>query len=446
MSFRLSKRGDRAWWWAAVWLALLLLSPFAYPIGDAELARLDAFAARVSEKSQRAVGYPVNQETDLADFYAWYNRHRLYEVVMNNVGNPRKASPYSLNTHEFENEVIDYFADLYGFRPGGYWGFVTASGTDGNSHGMYFGHKALQSKSTLPPIVYVSEEAHYSIKKLADVQNLELRQIKATDMGQMDLADFERQLDPARPALVVIALGTTFKGAVDDQAGIRRILKSRLKAPFYLHLDAALFGGYLPYADGEGWKLVNRQIQQFDSIAVSGHKFFGFDDPLGLFLTTRDTFGRINPFHVPYLTDAVPTITCSRSAINPLKFWWKIHSTSKADFRKSANEMLAGAESLERQLTETGIRAWKNPASNTVFFEQPPPDIMRHYDLAPSMDPKFGKLAHFIMMPHADAVLQDFVRDMRGWKMGSGATASKPRRRGTAYPEAPSQTRKETHP
>ncbi|SDL74697.1 hypothetical protein SAMN05660860_01178 [Geoalkalibacter ferrihydriticus] len=35
---------------------------------------------------------------------------------------------------------------------------------------MYFGKKVLQAQSDLPPIAYVSEEAHYSIKKLADVQ------------------------------------------------------------------------------------------------------------------------------------------------------------------------------------------------------------------------------------------------------------------------------------
>ena len=49
------------------------------------------------------------------------------------------------------------------------------------------------------------------------MQNTELRLVKATDMGQMDIGDFEKELDPARPALVVIAMGTTFKGAMDDQ-------------------------------------------------------------------------------------------------------------------------------------------------------------------------------------------------------------------------------------
>jgi len=46
---------------------------------------------------------------------------------MNNVGNPRKESIFSLNTHEFENEVIDYFAPFYGFKKEDVWGIVTNS-------------------------------------------------------------------------------------------------------------------------------------------------------------------------------------------------------------------------------------------------------------------------------------------------------------------------------
>ena len=186
--------------WLGGYLGLLLLagSP-ASAGGDLSLAdrhRLDEFARRILDRKSQVAGYPVNQETQLDGFYAWYAQHRLYRGVMNNVGNPRKTSSYSLNTHEFENEVVDYFADLYGFRPGAYWGFVTASGTDGNSHGLYFGRKSLQSKSDRPPILYVSADAHYSIKKLADVQNFELRLIQSDVMGQMRMDDFERQLDP----------------------------------------------------------------------------------------------------------------------------------------------------------------------------------------------------------------------------------------------------------
>lgn len=409
-----------------VWLAisLALLPSIARPLTRDDQQRLDELARRILSHKDQVAGYPVNQETDLDGFYAWYTRLGLQRSVMNNVGDPRKTSPYSLNTHAFENEVIDDFAELYGFQPGKYWGFVTASGTDGNSHGIYFGRKALASKAQQAPILYVSEEAHYSIKKLADVQNLELRLIKALEMGQMDIRDFERQLDPERPALVVVAMGTTFKGAIDDQAAIRRVLTTRHRGPHYIHLDAALFGGFLPYASGDGWQLVHQQIQRFDSIAVSGHKFFGFDEPMGIFITTQDTFRRLNPFHVPYLNDAVPTISCSRSAISPLKFWWKLHATPLSALRQQANEMLDGAETLLARLRETGIRAWKNPYSNTVFFERPDAGVMRDYDLAPEEDPAFGKVAHFVVMPHVDAVLAPFVADMKRWKARTSSPAS----------------------
>lgn len=398
-------------------LTLLLWTAPACAISDQEQQRLDHFAQMALAKSRLIAGYPVNQDTSLSGFYDWYHKSGLYKVSLNNVGDPRTPSPYSLNTYAFENDVIDYFAPLYGFKPGSYWGFVTGSGTDGNQHGIYFGRKHLASMSSAPPVLYVSEEAHYSIPKLADVQNLELRLIKTADMGQMDLEDFERHLDPDRPALVVVAMGTTFKGAIDSQEGIRNILKAKLRAPSHIHLDAALFGGFLAFADSDLSRLVNRQIQEFDSVAVSGHKFFGFDEPMGIFLTTRETFENINPMHVNYLNDAVPTITCSRSGLSPLKFWWKIHTTSKETFRKQAYDIVHDADYLAQKLGDAGVRVWKNPISNTVFFERPDDAVRAKYDLAPDESAAFGKLAHIVVMPHVNRDLLDaFVVDMKSWK------------------------------
>lgn len=416
-------------------LTFLLLSVSfsapAWSITKSDRQRVDEFAKRVLERRQLSAGYPVNQNTSLDDFYAWYMKHKLYRVVMNNVGNPRRVSPYSMNSHEFENEVVDYFAKLYGFETRDFWGFVTSSGTDGNNHGIYFGRKYLQSKSSATPIIYVSEEAHYSIKKLADVQNTELRLIKAEDMGRMDINDFEKQLDPSRPALVVIAMGTTFKGAIDDQKAIRKILEQKHSGPVYIHLDAALFGGFLPYIGGEASELVNQQVQKFDSIAVSGHKFFGFDEPMGIFISTQEAFKNLNAFRVPYLNDAVPTITCSRSALDPLKFWWKIHSTPTQKFQAEAKAILSNAEDLVSRLENAGIKAWKNPYSNTVFFERPSEDVRKKYDLAPEESPVFGKIAHLVVMPHIDKRLTTgFVRDMKRWKM------SVPKSESSRFPES----------
>ncbi|MBM4314399.1 MAG: aminotransferase class V-fold PLP-dependent enzyme [Deltaproteobacteria bacterium] len=385
--------------------APVLAGPADHP---KQMARLNAFAAQMLQERPHFIGYPVNQDTE-----QWYLQSGLYEAAMNNVGDPYKTSGLLLNTHVFEREVIDHFAPRFGFKKD-YWGFVTASGTDGNNHGMYFGKKVLQSKSKLPPIVYVSEEAHYSIKKLADVQGLELRMIKADAMGRMDLADFEARLDPKRPALVIIAMGTTFKGGIDNQLGINAILERVRPPAVYRHQDAALFGSILAFLPPPASDLVNSAKMKFDSIAISGHKFWGLDEPAGVFISTQNVRDNINPFQVEYLKDAVPTITCSRSALSPLKLWWKITFSEPEVFEKQAVRLIANAQYLHAELRKLGIRSWLNEHSNTVFFQRPSPAIMDYYGLAPDVHPEQGELAHVLIMQHVGKDLLDkFIADLR---------------------------------
>lgn len=376
-------------------------------------ARLDAFAKHMVERREYAIGYPVNMNVDLKDFYLWYANSGLANVAMNNVGNPRKDSVYDLNTHAFENEVIDFFAPLYGFARNETWGIVTYSGTDGNNHGVYFGVKHLLAKAKTRPVLYVSDEAHYSIKKLGDLQNLDMRLIPSDDMGRMRLDAFEKALDPSRPALVVVAMGTTFKGAIDDQQGIDAILRRKNPPAVYRHLDAALFGGYLPFSEHR--EIIDRTRTHFDSIAVSGHKFFGFDEPMGFFITTQEVLANQNPFKVNYLNDAVPTITCSRSALAALKFWWKITRTGLEGYRQQAAQILANTRYLKARLDEIKRPAWVNPYSNTVFFQRPGQWIMDKWDLAPEEDARFGgALAHDIVMQHeTPEVIDRFIEDLK---------------------------------
>lgn len=377
-----------------------------------DMDRLNRFAQAMTELKKTAVGYPCNQNVRLADFYHWYAVSGLADLAMNNVGDPHRPSLYTLNTHEFENEVIDFFAPHYGFVPEETWGIVTSGGTDGNNHGIYFGVHVLSAQSRLPPLVYVSEDAHYSIKRLADLQQLEMRQIPANVTGEMEVDAFQQALDPTRPALVVIAVGTTFKGGIDDQDAISRVIEAKKPVAVYRHVDAALFGGFLPFTHHAD--IVSRKIRGFDSIAVSGHKFFGFDEPMGLFLTTKQVRETLNPFRVAYLDAAVPTISCSRSALGPLKFWWQMHKTGVDGYRRQAGLMMKNAQYLKDRLDEIGHPAWKGEISNTVYFTRPSDWIMKKWTLAPSEDVRLGgSLAHDVVMRHEDMHLIDhFIDDL----------------------------------
>lgn len=396
---------------------LMARGPSGLLVEDAHAAaipmkRMNAFAREVIKRKQHAVGYPINQNLNMKDFYEWFVDSGLCNVSMNNVGNPRKESAL-MNSHAFENEVIEYFAPLFGFDPKETWGIVTHSGTDGNMHGMYFGVKYLQSKTKQLPVAYVSDQAHYSIKKLADLQNLELRIIPAAPMGQMDVVAFEKVIDLQKPALVVVAIGTTFKGAIDDHAAITAALRRANPPAVYTMLDAALFGGYLPFSPFKD--IVDRRKLPYDAIAVSGHKFFGFDEPLGLFITTNEVFNSQNPFRVTYLNDAVPTITCSRSALGALKFWWQMTRNGEKEYKRQAAYILETAQYQKRKLDEMNYPAWLNPMSNTVFFRRPGDWIMKKWDLAPDYDERLGgDLAHEILMQHESRkTVDEFISDLK---------------------------------
>ncbi len=252
--------------------------------------------------------------------------------------------------------------------------------------------------------------------RLADLQNLEMVLIPSDEHGRMIPSEFEKALKPGRPALMIYAMGTTFKGGIDDQAAVNAILAKHPDITVYRHVDAALFGGYLPYTKYR--ELVDRRVQPFDSIAISGHKFFGMDEPAGIFLTTVTVKDNQNPYNVSYLNGSMPMINCSRSALAPLKFWWIIQNVGVEGFTEQANGMLERAQWLKGELDKMCWQAWQEPMSNTIYSNRPPEAIMEKYDLAPDYDERLGgDLAHIIVMQHVTKErMQNFLNDLAAAK------------------------------
>lgn len=367
-----------------------------------------------------AIGYPVNQDLHLHDFYEWYIKNEIDGVSLNNVGNPFDSN-IDMGVHDIEKEVIEFFAPYFGFTDENIWGIVSASGTDGNNHGIYFGRKYLKNKTDIEPILYVSEESHYSNKRLADLQDIEYKLVPADTMGRMIPEEFEKLFDPTRPALIVYSMGTTFKGAIDDQEAINKIIESKNPIAVYRHVDAALFGGYLPFSEYKF--LIDRNVNYYDSIAISGHKFFGIDEPCGLFLTTKEILDAQTSFSTGYLNGDMPMINCSRSATNPLKFYWVIKSRGEEKFIEDTKEILGNAEYLKMQLDNINWPAYINEYSNTVFFTRPSQYVMDKYYLAGEYDEDFGgNLAHIVVMQNLtrekiDMLIDDMKKEVANIKI-----------------------------
>ena len=383
------------------------------PASSESIPELDSLVAQLQSAKPHILGYPVNQRSELHDFYEWYHSTGLDTLNLNNAGNPFDEEGYAMSTRQFERDVLEYFAPYYGFDVNNLWGLVTNSGTDGNNHGIYFGANVLYRQTGRNPIVYVSNEAHYSNMRICDLQNLELRLIKTDSMGRMLPEDLEQQLDPTRGCLIVYAMGSTFKGAVDDIETLNSVLDKYPQMPVYRHLDAALFGGYLPFTQYK--EMVNCQQLNVQSISISGHKFFGIDSPCGLFLTSKDVYDGQDSFDIPYLNSNMRMISCSRDAIQPLKFWWLIRRVGADKWSEQAAQMLKSTQYLKQELTKIGWPCWCNEYSNTVFFRRPSQALVQKYCLACGYDELFGgNLSHIVVMQHVSPEAIDrFIADLQ---------------------------------
>ena len=371
---------------------------------------MDEMAKKLVNKYSK-IGYPVTQGAPLKGFYEWMIQTKACESMMDNVGDAFKPEDHIMPTFDVEREVIKFFAPLFGFDVKDAWGLVTNSGTDGNNHGIYFGNTILKKKGK--PVMYVSKEAHYSNARLADLQGIELCFIDSDEEGHMSPKDFEKKLDASRPALVVFALGTTFKGAIDDGKVINEIIARKNPPAVYRHADAALFGGYLIF-DKHG-DIVLKDEYGYDSIAISGHKFFGVDEPCGVFLCPKSVLEKQKAFEVTYLNGNMPMISCSRSALSPLKLYWLINHYGISGYKAQTEKMLENAVYLKSRLDDIGVWAKLLPHSNTVYFSRPHTSIMHKYGLAPDFDERLGgALAHIVVMPHVSKeIIDEFISDFK---------------------------------
>lgn len=361
--------------------------------------QLDRWASECLAERSMTLGYPGNNDIRLEEFYRWYTGNNLESMIINNAGDPFEEGDHTLSSLDFEREVIQYFAPKYGFDGNDLWGIVTMSGTDGNNHGIYFGVNYLKRKTGKMPVVYVSDEAHYSNYRLCDLQHLEVRLVRSDSMGRMVPDSLEEVLDPTRPCLIVYAMGSTFKGAIDDQKALDDVLARHEGMAVYRHVDAALFGGYLPFTEYKD--LVDRRKTGFDSISVSGHKFFGIDSPCGLFITTRDVYDNQSTYDISYLNANMRMINCSRSGIEPLKFWWLMKTVGDEGWTEQAARIFENTRYLKSELKRIGWPYWNNEYSNTVIFRRPSAKVVRKYNLACGEDAAFGgKLSHVVVMQH----------------------------------------------
>ncbi|MEH6517219.1 MAG: pyridoxal-dependent decarboxylase [Halioglobus sp.] len=382
------------------------------------------------------LGYPGNKNPAPDGFIRWREQLATAEVYsrsMNNVGDPFYHQGHG-DTQFLEADLIERFGQRYGFDGADIWGFVSNSGTDSNMHGAFVGRTLLKARTGVAPKIYYTTEAHYSIQVIRDLLSLEEVQVATTETGAMDIADLREKLDENKeaPVLMVATIGTTLMGAVDNIDEINAALKGRES---YMHLDAALFGGYLHVTEhAADLHKQGPAGKRYDSIAVSCHKFFGYPGTAGMFIAGKKDFEEFRELfrsvHDPAYISHVPgTITCSRDSVKPAEFHYYCTAEALQDQERNASMVLANAQYLRGEMA-SHFPEFKpmiaDSRSNTVYFDNlVSRELKKKWTLATvkasANHPK--SMAHVVVMPHAEKSLLDkFLNDLEADRKG-GALA-----------------------
>lgn len=355
--------------------------PFS-TLSPADQETLAELLAQVQLNTTNFMGYPVSKDFDFTELMPFLH------YPMNNLGDPFVACTYAVGSREMEKEVISFFASLFRAADDDWWGYVTNGGSEGNLYGLYLARE-LHPKG----MVYYSEATHYSVQKNIHLLNMPNIVISTQENGEINYEDLEDTIRMNRhmPVIIMANIGTTMTEARDDIGKIKAILKKLAIKNHYIHADGALSGSYsafieprpaFDFADGA------------DSIAISGHKFFGSPMPCGVVVAKKSNRDRIAR-SVAYIGSVDTTITGSRNGHSPLFLWYTLKKYGVEGLRKRALHSLAIAAYAEEKLKEIGVAAWRNPDTITVNFPSPSLTIRQKWQLASE-----NGGSHIICMPN----------------------------------------------
>jgi histidine decarboxylase len=369
------------------------------------------------------LGYPGNYNLPPEGYFKW--RDELFKSEIGARGNNNAGDPYhnrsAYSSHFLEADTIDTFGARFGFDSQDTWGFISHSGTDSNMHGAYIGRTLLTQKTGIVPKVYYTSETHYSIEIIRDLLRMQEVLVDTTEDGAMDISDFKDKLKQNNdaPVLVLATIGTTFKGAIDDIDAIQEALRG---TESYVHLDAALFGGYFQASEfAKDVAATGPSGKRYDSISVSCHKFFGLPMTAGIFVTNNSTFQEFREYfslvHNPAYISHVPgTITTSRNTLSPALFHYfsteEAFEIQKADSKSILENARYFHKEMQNHFPELEAKIANNK-SNIVHFNRVSDEIKRKWVLATIETGAGESLTHVVVMPHATKHYLDmFLSDL----------------------------------
>ncbi len=213
-----------------------------------------------------------------------------------------------------EKEIITQFLDCFDLAGG--MGHLTSSGTLANLEALWVAGQLHPDK-----LVLASEQAHYTHARICGVLGIKYASVPANKMGKIDVVALRRQLDQGNVGTLVLTLGTTGLGALDELASIAELKE---KYGIRIHIDAA-YGGFFHLLDHAA---AFQQLAYADSFVIDPHKHGMQPYGCGCVLFRDPEVGQLYKHDSPYtyfssaaLHLGEISLECSRAGASAVALW-----------------------------------------------------------------------------------------------------------------------------
>jgi glutamate/tyrosine decarboxylase-like PLP-dependent enzyme len=316
----------------------------------------------------------------------------LISALNQNLGCAWRTAPSGI---EVELRTISWLCQLCGLPPGS-GGHFTSGGTASNLTALRLAlHRAFpQARSRglvglqSQPVVYVSDQGHFSIDRAAGVLGLgeqNVRKIPSRPDLTMDVDQLAGSIQQDRhkglaPFAVIGTAGTTANGMIDPLTQVSEVCASE---NLWFHIDAPYAGALVL---SERLKQHLQGIEKADSVTLDPHKWMFIPFSLGALLTRhthllRSAFGQDTAYlggeHITQ-ADSAPSgfyeISLDGSRrFNGLKLWAAIKHLGISGLAQIVERQVGLAQLLYDRLAEVpGIELAPRSPTNILCFRITP--------------------------------------------------------------------------
>ncbi len=333
----------------------------------------------------------------------------FFKFYQANLGNPGLYP----GTVDMEREVVNFLLKLTSGSED-FYGHIVSGGTEANIIALWAAREMGYKR------VLATEDAHFSIRKAANLLRLPLQKIEMKD-GRMDVYSLESEVRDGD--IVVATAGTTPLGFIDPIEEIGKICHTH---NCFLHVDAA-FGGYvIPFLRELGYtkKRFGFDISAVKTITIDPHKMGMAPYPAGGIVVREDIFKKIS-IYAPYLMDEKnDTLLGTRQSGSVaaayaahLYFGWK-------GYREIVRKCMENTEYMERRVQEEDLDILYPPEMNILNIKVRSPGkvkkILREKGWGISINPSYSSI-RIVLMPHVEKnVIEAFLEELKNIEKGYG--------------------------